>query len=66
MEAVTGGYGRRVWLIWRDSDADWRSTLIQEEGERIHHIAGGDIDGEPGVELITVGFAGEVVMLKPR
>ncbi|MBK8978102.1 MAG: hypothetical protein IPM29_19530 [Planctomycetes bacterium] len=64
-EAVTAGYGRKVWELARGANG-WDERAISEERERVHHVACGDLDGAPGLEIVTAGFAGELVMFRMR
>jgi hypothetical protein len=62
-EAATVGYDRRVVLL-RQQGSRWDPTELSREADRLHHLVCADVDPAPGLELLTVGFAGDVVMLR--
>ncbi|MDA0373907.1 MAG: hypothetical protein O2865_08975 [Planctomycetota bacterium] len=62
-EAATVGYDRRVMLL-RGRGEDWDATQLSREEDRLHHLVHADVDPAPGDELLTVGFAGDVVMFR--
>jgi hypothetical protein len=67
IEAATVGYEGRVLLLRLGaSAAEDEPELIElaATGVALHHLAGGDVRPDrPGDELVTVGFAGEVLVL---
>lgn len=63
VEAATVGYDRRVVLV-RRKDGGFDATEIAREADRLHHLVHADLDPAPGTELLTVGFAGDIVMFR--
>jgi hypothetical protein len=65
LEAATAGYGKRVLVLRRGADA-WSVEVVSEERDRLHHLACGDLDPAPGLELVTCGYSGELVLFRRR
>lgn len=63
VEAATVGYDRRVVLL-RRRGSGWDATQLAREADRLHHLVHADVDTAPGDELLTVGFAGDIVMFR--
>lgn len=63
VEAATVGYDRKA-VIVRRIDGAWQGAVLAQEPDRLHHLACGDVDPAPGLELVTVGFAGDLVMYR--
>jgi len=67
IEAATVGYEGRVLLVRVGAgalDAEPEIVELAATGVALHHLAGGDVRPDrPGEELVTVGFAGEVLVL---
>jgi hypothetical protein len=60
--AATAGYERKVTLLQR-VDGRWWSRLLYRDADRLHHLASGEVDGRPGVDLVACGFSGRVLVL---
>jgi len=63
LEAACAGYARRLSLL-ELVDGAWRAETLYEDSDRFHHLIAADVDGQPGLELIGVGYAGNVVVLR--
>lgn len=67
LEAATVGYEGRVLLLRVGASSIGDEPELVElaaTGVALHHLAGGDVRTDrPGDELVTVGFAGEVLVL---
>ena len=62
LEAATVGYDARVVLL-RSLDGEWWSRLLYRAGDRLHHLAVGNVDGSPGLDLVTCGYDKKLVVL---
>lgn len=63
LEAACAGYACRLSLLEFD-DGAWRAETLYESSDRFHHLIAADVDGRPGLELVAVGYAGDVVVLR--
>lgn len=62
-ELATAGYDRQVVLL-RHVGGAWEPAVLAQEPDRVHHLACGDVDPAPGLELVAAGFAGDLVMFR--
>ncbi len=62
IEAATAGYEKKVTLLFRENDS-WSNMTLFEDTAKIHHLAAGDLDGRPGLELAACGYSGRLVVL---
>ncbi len=70
-EAATAGYSGRVTVLRQTElggrHRHWQPEVIYEGGERLHHLAAGELDGEGiGLELVTCGYSRKVIVLRRR
>jgi len=67
LEAATVGYEGRFVLVWPERpgpDGLPTARVLFESTAALHHLAGGDVlPDRPGDELVSVGYAGEIVLL---
>jgi hypothetical protein len=64
-ELATAGYDRQVVLLRHVGDG-FQSLVLAQEPDRLHHLACGELDPAPGLELVAVGFGGDLVMFRRR
>ena len=61
-QAATAGYGKTVTLL-RFREAIEPIEVYRDEG-KLHHLAAGDLlPDRPGLELVTCGYSGKVVLI---
>jgi hypothetical protein len=64
IEAATAGYSGQVHLGRRHTGG-WRFEAIHDDGEKLHHLAAGDLNLQvPGLELVCVGYSGRITLLE--
>jgi hypothetical protein len=63
LEAATAGYSGRIAMVRQPESSRTRQQLFAGP-DAWHHLALGELDPAPGPELVAVGFAGEVLMLR--
>ena len=68
LEIATAGYSGRLTLLTepRTGRADrgaWDFMHLHEDESPLHHLLAAEIDGNPGLDLVSCGFAGKVYVL---
>jgi hypothetical protein len=62
VEAATAGYEKKITILYKQNDVWIPSPLFHDTG-KFHHLAAGDLDGSPGMELAACGYSGKVVVI---
>ena len=65
LEAATAGYSREV-VVLHAAEPVWRASVPFVDAERLHHLAAGNLDGDPAAELVACGYSGLLVLLDLR
>lgn len=63
LEVATAGYSGRVSLL-HETAGEWTAETVIATEAALHHLTSGELDRATGQELVTVGFAGDVVLLR--
>ena len=63
LEVATAGYSGRVSLL-HENAGEWTAETVIATEAALHHLTSGELDRAAGQELVTVGFAGDVVLLR--
>ncbi len=61
IEAATTGYSGRVTLLYENGER-FEPALLFADRAGFHHATAGELDGEPGLELVVCGLAGRVIV----
>jgi hypothetical protein len=63
-ELYACGYSKNVTQLVRDGKGFWHSRVVYTAGRPLHHLVAGQIDvSRVGLELVTCGHGGELVVL---
>jgi len=65
VEAVCAGYENKITILRRTKDG-WKSELVHEEPDRLHHLLAVQLDGKDGLELVACGYAGALIVISRR
>jgi len=63
LEAATAGYERKITLL-RRFGGSWWSRMLYCDRDRLHHLAAGNVDGCPGLDLVACGYSGRLLVLR--
>jgi len=64
LEAATVGYSKRITLLTHQENG-WQPTILYEDTDRLHHLAGGLMPGVGhGEHLVACGFSGHILVLR--
>jgi hypothetical protein len=63
LEAATTGYTGRVTIL-RRREGRFAPALLFADRAGFHHAAAGELDGQPGLELVVCGMAGRVLVFR--
>jgi hypothetical protein len=66
LEAATAGYGGAITLLRAVRNQGFVAEPLFRGGEPLHHLCAGDVDPAPGEELVAVGLAGQVWLVRRR
>jgi hypothetical protein len=64
LEAATAGYAKNV-TIFYPTAGGFRPRIVYRDSMKLHHLQGADLDGKPGIELVTCGYSGLLVVIRP-
>lgn len=65
LEAFSAGYSGNVLMYDHDAEGYWSREVIYADGQPLHHLVAGELDPDhPGIELVTCGHSGHVVLLR--
>ncbi len=65
LEVATTGYDGKIVIVVREGDT-WKATTVFSDPQGFHHLASGELDGEPGDEVVACGYSGRIVMVTRR
>lgn len=66
LEAATAGYAGVLTLLRNTGVSPWERDRLFRSDKGLHHLALGELDDADGRELVTVGYSGEVVLIRRR